>query len=92
MGSSPIVIAHADMAQLEERHAATVEVEGSNPSIRSKLDGLIEFPISVAQRNRAPACEAGGRRFDSCQRRAQASNVHEPDGRTRGSHPGRASR
>ena len=65
MGSNPIQIAIADLAHLVERHLAKVEVASSSlvgRSIKEQQQLLRYGP--VAQLVRAPACHAGGRRFE----------------------------
>gem|GEM_PF-4408787 len=58
-GSSPSIRSLGGIAQLVEHLPVEEKVVGSSPTVIA--------PVSVAQWKRAPACEAGGRRFDSCQ-------------------------
>ena len=53
-----MLIRHADLAHLVERHLAKVEVAGSSPVIRSIWE--------LSSAGRASALQAGGHRFDPC--------------------------
>ena len=56
---------YADLAHLVERHLAKVEVASSSLVGRSIMEQQSLFQYGpVAQLVRAPACHAGGRRFE----------------------------